>query len=536
MLAALTGPALAQDAALVIGNRDYRDGDTVAGADAVFDALFALRAAGFQVISGRDANQDRAVALVDDFIAASDSADRVVVLLAGHMVQARGDTYFLPTDANARTTTRLMRSAVSLATLLDVAAAKPGGAIIALAQDPAAQYELGRNMALGLGDIAVPQGVTLVTGTPEDLALFVEQLAEDPGLSVAAAAEIAPRGVTVQGYVSRLHGFIGGAGGQGSPELLREEGWWDAARTLRSPDAVQGYLNVYPRGIYADEARALLDDLRDAPRREAEAAEQALGLDRDDRRAVQRMLSLLGYNTRGIDGIFGRGTRGALVDWQTANAFEPTGYLTRAAVRALSDQARDRNAELEAQAAEQAREDARREDALWRRVARLDTAEAYRSYLDSYPDGTFVENAQGRLRQLDRAARRNARVDEREFWDRVTVDGSETAYSQYLSAYPDGVFAEEATAQIAAFAQQQQDQAATQAAAAEEDQVIGNPIMRLLTERRLDGLGLEPGSVDGQFDDNTRRAIRQYQRARGLPVTGYVSQQTAVRMLAEAVR
>ncbi len=77
-----------------------------------------------------------------------------------------------------------------------------------------------------------------------------------------------------------------------------------------------------------------------------------------------------------------------------------------------------------------------------------------------------------------------------------------------------------------------QQEAQLEAARAEEARVAANPITRLLVERRLQQLGLEPGAVDGRFDDDTRKAIRNYQRARDLPATGFVSQATLVRMLA----
>ena len=43
---------------------------------------------------------------------------------------------------------------------------------------------------------------------------------------------------------------------------------------------------------------------------------------------------------------------------------------------------------------------------------------------------------------------------------------------------------------------------------------------------------VDPGQVDGKFTKKTRKAIRQFQRARRLPVTGYVSRNTMVRLMA----
>jgi hypothetical protein len=55
--------------------------------------------------------------------------------------------------------------------------------------------------------------------------------------------------------------------------------------------------------------------------------EDALALTRSQRIEVQRRLALAGFNPRGIDGVFGLRTRGAITDFQTAWGFPATGYL-----------------------------------------------------------------------------------------------------------------------------------------------------------------------------------------------------------------
>ncbi len=312
---------------------------------------------------------------------------------------------------------------------------------------------------------------------------------------------------------------------------LPEEGYWAAVQDLGTSEAVESYLRRYPRGAFKAEADALLSDIRERPQREAEAAEAALRLDRNTRRAIQRALVLLGYDTRGIDGIFGRGTRNGIRNWQGDNNLFASGYLDRPQLAMLNAQAEDRRAELEEEAQERARLDAAREGTVWRRTERTDTPEAYRSYLERYPDGLYVEDAQRRLRQFERQARREARAEERLLWDEVRQNGSAESYRLYLERYPNGSFVGEAQAALAELEAQVDTARLTEI----ENQVLGNPVIRLLAERRLAELGLDPGRVDGQFDENTRRAVRRFQRARDIGVTGYVDQATAVRMLAEAI-
>ncbi len=57
------------------------------------------------------------------------------------------------------------------------------------------------------------------------------------------------------------------------------------------------------------------------------AIEKALALTRTERREIQRRLVLLNYNTRGVDGIFGNGSRAAIRQWQQDNELPSSGYL-----------------------------------------------------------------------------------------------------------------------------------------------------------------------------------------------------------------
>lgn len=65
-------------------------------------------------------------------------------------------------------------------------------------------------------------------------------------------------------------------------------------------------------------------------------AEAVLSLSRDQRRAVQAGLTRRGFDTRGVDGVFGRGTRNAIAAWQRANDMNATGYLTGAQFERLT--------------------------------------------------------------------------------------------------------------------------------------------------------------------------------------------------------
>ncbi|WP_273687791.1 peptidoglycan-binding protein [Ketogulonicigenium vulgare] len=68
------------------------------------------------------------------------------------------------------------------------------------------------------------------------------------------------------------------------------------------------------------------------------AAEQALGLSRDQRRTIQAQLTAAGYNAGTPDGLWGTTTRDAIRRWQRANNVEVTGYVNARQVQQIAAQ------------------------------------------------------------------------------------------------------------------------------------------------------------------------------------------------------
>ncbi|MEX2408150.1 MAG: peptidoglycan-binding domain-containing protein, partial [Rhodovibrionaceae bacterium] len=178
------------------------------------------------------------------------------------------------------------------------------------------------------------------------------------------------------------------------PELAVELAFWDAIKASDSPDDYTAYLTAYPDGrfaVLAQSRRARLESgaaareaeherleaeaqarsadeqhhrAEDEQHHQAEAArdaqlaalppaapqvnpeadpaaqeEEALGLTRGDRRELQAALTALGFDTRGIDGVFGPGTRTAIRGYQAAKGAERSGYLTASLAGSLRAEA-----------------------------------------------------------------------------------------------------------------------------------------------------------------------------------------------------
>ncbi len=495
LIALAPWPALAEDIAVVIANQRYDSFPNVREAAAATDAVRVLEDADFEVIEIRDERFAGAVASVAAARSRIASADRVVVLLAGHVVTGAGQGWLLTRDARAPDDVNVGAQALPLTSILGMAAQHPGAAAV-LITPSGSRLSLGPGLTEGVQFESAPQGVTILTGSMRGLVSALRDGLLVPGLSLAEVVADLPSSVAASGFVSEAVAFLP---------------FEERARP---------------------EAPRVTSELPRDPQADAEAAEAALGLDREARRNMQRDLSILGYDPRGIDGLFGRGTRSAIRAWQIANGFGASGYLSGNQITRLQEQGARRAAELEAEARKRQEEQDRRDTAYWRETGANGTEEGLRAYLDSYPDGLFADLAQERLSEFEDARRASAARAEREFWDDVVSADTAQAYDRYLEGYPQGAFRQEAEARLSELRAEEGRADAEAEARADEERVAGNPITRLLVEQRLRQLGLDPGRIDGNFDKDTRRAVRRFQRARDLPDTGYVTQATLVRLLA----
>ncbi|MDH3264729.1 MAG: peptidoglycan-binding protein [Paracoccaceae bacterium] len=527
-------PALAEDVALIVGNGSYDNARGLWGADDLAATADVFEAAGFRIFTGEDLAAEALRRLASDFVAAADGSGRIAIALAGHFVQSGSGSWFLGTDTEAPDLIAVGAEGLSLATLYEIAARAPGRGVVLLGSEDRS-IRLGAGLVPGTGALPVPQGVAVIRGDAGELADFVEDALLEPGAGLAGAVA-RHSDLTAEGFVTDAFPFQVEAAEEapppGRPTLDDERAAWAAALALNTIEGYQDFLARHPGSSNAVLSRAAIERLRAAdPQAGARAAEAALNLTRDQRRSVQRNLSLLGYNTRGIDGIFGPATRGAVSGWQRANGYEETGYLSREEVERIDAQAARRAAELEAEAEARQAEQERQDRAYWADTGAHGDEAGLRAYLRRYPDGLYAEVARERLAPFEEDREAEAAAADRAAWDRARERNTIAAYREYLAAQPRGAFREAAGDRITEL-----EREAENAEPIRTEEALGlNPFTRNLIEARLDALGLRPGRVDGTFDDNTRRAIRRYQAARNLPATGYLTQDTVVRLLADSI-
>ena len=539
LAALLPGAALADDLALVLGTADYVTLPDFPRGTEVTDAVDGLATLGFRVMALGNGGAAGVTRTLSDFMAAVPEADRILIVLSGRFVTDGRRTWYLTRDAVAPTLFGLDERALSVESLMQVLARAPSRAVLLLGVGTSTEQEVFDPwLREGVGDLDIPQGVTVLTAGPRNAANFLaDELSVPRGDLSRLVAENG--NVDAEGYLPRGFVFTPRPGDPALTETqaaqAEETALWQGAVALNTLDAYRNYLSAFPRGRYATQAQEGIDAILAEPNREQRLAEEALGLSRDQRRAIQRNLSLLDFDTRGVDGIFGSGTRRAVRDWQQQNGFSQTSYLDREQIERIAAQAGRRAQQLEAEA-ERQREGAERADrAFWEESGARSDEAGLRAYLERYPDGLFAQQASEQLARIEDEKRQEAQAQDRVAWDRAREADTLAGYQRYLESFPQGQFVEEARTRRSALVQENEGAQETEQARAAEQALGLNALTARVIEQRLDALGLDPGEVDGRFDRNTRRALRNYQRDRGLPVSGFLNEPTLVRLLADTL-
>jgi len=129
--------------------------------------------------------------------------------------------------------------------------------------------------------------------------------------------------------------------------------YWRSIRDSNKPEELKAYLNSYPNGQFKSLVLARLASLGDSAASNnpqtrnltgvdpatfnAEAnqvTEDQIGLDKGQRRDVQRRLNGLGFDTK-VTGKFDESTRAVITRWQAARGYPSSGFLNKLQHKAL---------------------------------------------------------------------------------------------------------------------------------------------------------------------------------------------------------
>ena len=272
LAAALSGlalPAIADDAALLMAVQRYDALGRVSGADDILSADEDLRDAGYDVSMLEDGDGDDMVRLLGQFAAEAEDADRLVLALSGKFMTDGGRTWFLSADARRPSLFAMGDTAVSLESVMAVLARTPGQAVLVLGLDESDDNAFGPYLREGLGDLDIPQGVTVVIGGTT----YVDDLLQDavarPGGDVMDYVRDTRR-LRADGYqpVSLILQPEDGAPAPApAPRPVTDPTLpdWTAAQEADSADSYRNFIFRYPNSPYTPEARRRLDEIESDP-------------------------------------------------------------------------------------------------------------------------------------------------------------------------------------------------------------------------------------------------------------------------------
>jgi len=127
--------------------------------------------------------------------------------------------------------------------------------------------------------------------------------------------------------------------------------YWRSVKESNKPEELNAYLSAYPNGQFKALALARLAAIKSGPSTatrnlnsgidpatftddSTQLTEDQIGLDKGQRRDVQRRLTGLGFDTK-VTGVFNDDTRSVLKRWQAARGYPSTGYLNKLQHKAL---------------------------------------------------------------------------------------------------------------------------------------------------------------------------------------------------------
>jgi uncharacterized caspase-like protein len=382
--------------AFVVGNSAYKNVPQLP--NPAIDAKSiarVLRNVGFEVVEGTNLTRDAMTSKLLDFGKKSEGADVAVFFYAGHGIAVNGTNYLLPVDADLKsemdvklgaainvdlTLEQTMADAKVKLVFLDACRDNPFAAKIR-----SAKATRSVNVQTGLAEMKSGEGTLIAFATgPGQTALDGETGTNSP-FTRALVANIAQPGVEIQQAMTKVRAQVSDETSKGqlpwghtnltgtvylnpvaAPATATDDAsnapaakqaseveleFWRSIKDSNKPEELNAYLTNYPNGTFKSIALARIAALQDGPStttrnlsagidpatftEEADqVSEDQIGLDKRQRRDVQRRLTGLGFDIKAT-GKFDEGSRIVIKRWQAARGYPATGYLNKLQHKAL---------------------------------------------------------------------------------------------------------------------------------------------------------------------------------------------------------
>ena len=384
--------------AFVLGNGTYKNVAPLPNPPVDAKAMAGvLRNVGFEVVEGTNLSRDKMTEKLLEFGKRAQGADVALFFYAGHGIAISGTNYLLPVDADIKsemdvklgaainidlTLDQTMGDAKVKLVFLDACRDNPFAAKI---KSNAATRSV--NVQTGLAEMKSGEGTLIAFATgPGQTALDGQEGANSP-FTRALIANIAQPGIEIQQAMTKVRAQVneetnkgqlpwghtnligsvylnGAAPPAGSPGVAAaaptavaaapnadvELEFWRSIKESNKPEEFNAYLTNYPNGQFRSLALARIAALENPstatrnltkgidPATFTEEANQGsedkIGLDKGQRRDVQRRLTGLGFDTK-ISGTFDESTRAVITRWQAARGYPKSGFLNKLQHKAL---------------------------------------------------------------------------------------------------------------------------------------------------------------------------------------------------------
>jgi uncharacterized caspase-like protein len=357
-----------------------------------------LRNVGFDVVEGTNLTRDTMTEKLLDFGKKAQGADVAVFFYAGHGIAIGGTNYLLPIDADIKSEMDVkLGAAINIDLTLDqtMSDAKVKLVFLDACRDNPFAAKIKSNSATrsvsvqsGLAEMKSGEGTLIAFATgPGQTALDGQEGTHSP-FTRALIAHITSPGVEIQQAMTEVRAQVNeetnkgqlpwghtnligsvylnpvaapapGSAGSPAPAAVAstsgasdvELEFWRSVKESNKPEELNAYLTSYPNGQFKPLALARIAALENGAStttrnlttgvdpatftQEAnQTTEDQIGLDRGQRRDVQRRLNGLGFDTK-VTGKFDDATRAVITRWQAARGYPSSGFLNRLQHKAL---------------------------------------------------------------------------------------------------------------------------------------------------------------------------------------------------------
>jgi hypothetical protein len=381
--------------AFVVGNAAYKNVPQLP--NPAIDAKSmarVLRNVGFEVVEGSNLTRDAMTAKLLEFGKKSEGADVALFFYAGHGIAVNGANYLLPVDADLKSEMDVkLGAAINVDLTLEQTMADARVKLVFLdacrdnpfaAKIRSAKATRSVNVASGLVEMTPGEGTLIAFATgPGQTALDGE--AGTSPFTRALIANITQPGLEIQQAMTKVRAQVNDETNKAqlpwghtnltgtvflnpaavataevaattivAPAGEVELEFWRSIKESNKVEELNAYLTNYPNGTFKSLALARIAAIQDGPSTTTrnltagvdpstftetadQVSEDQIGLDRNQRRDVQRRLTGLGFDVKAT-GKFDDETRSVIRRWQAARGYPATGFLNKLQHKAMQSE------------------------------------------------------------------------------------------------------------------------------------------------------------------------------------------------------